>query len=159
AYVLGQTTGAKSFPTTSGAYLEASSPSAPTSGIFITKFNQTGSALVYSTLFSSGSPGEIAVNAAGEAYVTSMTSTFNVTRFNATGSALVYSSGFAPGTSDLAHLSIALDSGGDAYVAGMTRSSTFPVTSGAYQTTLQGLSNAFITKLGALGEIVYSTYF
>jgi hypothetical protein len=56
-----------------------------------------------------------------------------------------------------------VDSSGNAYVAGTTQSTDFPVTPGAFQTTNHGeahnLPNAFITKLNPAGTaLVYSTY-
>ena len=57
--------------------------------------------------------------------------------------------------------SITVDVAGDAYVTGPTFSSDFPVTPGAFQTTVGGpiISDAFITKLSADGSaLVYSTY-
>ncbi len=58
---------------------------------------------------------------------------------------------------------IAVDSAGDAYIAGETNSANFPTTPGAFQTQLApGSSNrgdAFVTKLNASGSaLVYSTY-
>ena len=48
---------------------------------------------------------------------------------------------------------------GDAYVTGFTESIDFPTTVGALQTTLRGLSDAFVTKLNSTGSaLVYSTY-
>jgi hypothetical protein len=57
-----------------------------------------------------------------------------VTVFNASGSGLLFSSYFA-GTSQDWVFGIALDSAGNAYVGGQTRSTDFPTTPGAYQTT------------------------
>jgi hypothetical protein len=62
---------------------------------------------------------------------------------------------------------IAVDSAGDAYVAGGTNSTNFRTTRGAFQTTYQGPKNqtgayagdAFVTKLNPSGTgLVYSTY-
>lgn len=54
---------------------------------------------------------------------------------------------------------IALDNQGHAYVAGFTTSSDFPVTPGAFQTTMSGAQSAFVTKLSEDGaSLIYSTY-
>jgi uncharacterized repeat protein (TIGR01451 family) len=56
---------------------------------------------------------------------------------------------------------VAADSAGNAYVTGYTRPNSlpFPVTAGAFQTTLQGeCCVAFVTKFSPTGGIVYSTY-
>jgi Beta-propeller repeat len=94
-----------------------------------------------------------------------------VTKLNATGSLLVYSSYLGGGAIEQAG-SIALDSADSAYVAGITGSSNFPTTPGAFDTTLAGAQttscgtvppaapcDAFVTKLNATGSaLVYSTY-
>jgi sugar lactone lactonase YvrE len=58
---------------------------------------------------------------------------------------------------------MALDPSGDAYVAGQTTSTDFPVTAGAFRTTLPpdfGGVAGFVTKLNPQGTgLVYSTYF
>lgn len=54
---------------------------------------------------------------------------------------------------------IALDSAGNIYVAGVTSSTNFPITSGALQTTAGGSRDAFIAKLNAAATArLYSTY-
>ena len=57
--------------------------------------------------------------------------------------------------------SIAVDSQGNAYVAGRAESSDFPITPGSFLTTSPGTSfreNAFISKFSPTGTLVYSTY-
>jgi Bacterial Ig-like domain (group 3)/Beta-propeller repeat len=89
-----------------------------------------------------------------------------VSKLNPSGTALVYSSylgGSGRGDPyDLGDTSsgIAVDSAGSAYVIGTTPSANFPVTSGAFQTSLgQSLSDAFVTKFNSAGSaLVYSTY-
>ena len=53
---------------------------------------------------------------------------------------------------------IAVDSSGNAYVAGLTTSTNFPAVAGSYRTTNGGGRDAFVTKLGPSGALVYSTY-
>ena len=55
--------------------------------------------------------------------------------------------------------SIAVDESGRAVVVGTTSSPNFPVTASGFQTTGQGNSDAFLTKLDATGSgLAYSTY-
>src|SRR5688500_498203 len=55
---------------------------------------------------------------------------------------------------------LALDAAGDVYVAGETRSSDFPTTSGAYQRSFGGgVADGFVAKLsGDLSTLRYATY-
>jgi len=108
--------------------------------------------LFYSTYLGGSGDDEgfgIAVDAAGNAYVTGLTSSINfpttsgalqtayrgstdafVTKLNPTGSGLVYSTYLGGGGFDFGQ-TIALDALGDAYVTGQTNSSDFPTTPGA----------------------------
>jgi len=143
-------------------------------------------ALAYSTLLG-GSGGEIGnsitVDSAGSVYVTGETSSIDfpvtqgayqtanhvanastafVTKLNPSGTALVYST-YLGGTGGDTANSIAVDSAGNAYVAGSTLSADFPVTQGAFQTTnhgaANGVPNGFITKLNPAGTVLaHSTY-
>jgi hypothetical protein len=70
---------------------------------------------------------------------------------------LSYSTYLGGSSSDIGH-SIAVDSSGNAYVAGETQSTNFP-TSSAYQGSLSGSTDLFVTKLNSSGGgFVYSTY-
>jgi hypothetical protein len=93
-----------------------------------------------------------------------------VTKLSADGTQLIYST-FLGGTGSTTNYSaagdsasgIALDSQGDAFIAGTTFSTNFPVTPGAYQPTNHAKtaanSNLFVTKLNPTGSgLVYSTY-
>lgn len=88
-----------------------------------------------------------------------------ITKLNPSGSVLVYSTYLGRSGWDVG-AGLAIDSSGNAYVAGQTHSTNFPVTAGAFQTTYRGTSgcggntnSGFITKLNASGTaLVYSTY-
>jgi hypothetical protein len=77
---------------------------------------------------------------------------------------LTYST-YLSGTDEDYATGVAVDSSGYAYVVGQTRSSGFPVTTGAYDTTKASdgsgtvRQDAFVTKLAASGSsLVYSTF-
>jgi hypothetical protein len=54
---------------------------------------------------------------------------------------------------------MAVDSSGNAYVIGSTSSTNFPTRPGAYDKTLNGTTDIFVSKLNAAGTaLVYSTY-
>ncbi len=81
-----------------------------------------------------------------------------VVKMNPTGTALLYSVVFGGGLTDIGG-GIAVDISGNAYITGYTNSVNFPVTAGAAQVTLNGGTNAFITKVNAAGTaLVYSTF-
>jgi hypothetical protein len=177
AYVTGATI-SLDFPTTAGAFKRTNSGADVDT--FVTNLNPTGTGLVYSTLlsgtqlttFSIG----LAVDGDGSAYVTGVTNAADfpttpgafgttpdgqfqvfVTKLNPTGSApLVYSTFLGEGFGN----SVVVDTAGNAYVAGFTSSPTFPTTPGAFQTTLGGQANAFVSKLNPQGTapLAYSTY-
>jgi photosystem II stability/assembly factor-like uncharacterized protein len=77
-----------------------------------------------------------------------------VAKLNPTGDALVYSTYFGGGGYDEAR-DVAVDDGGNAYVAGFTDSSDFPASStiGSAQTRRQ----MFVVKLDSMGGLAYAT--
>jgi len=88
-----------------------------------------------------------------------------VAKFGPTG-ALVYST-YLGGSDDDVAAALAIDASGNAYVAGATRSTDFPVTPGAVQSKFGGASedpfmktgDAFVVKLSPDGgQILYGTY-
>jgi len=182
AYVTGSTA-STNFPTTAGAFQTtlAGPGGGSLTDAFVTKLNPTGTALVYSTYlggrdFDNGE--EVAVDAAGNAYVTGRTSSTDfpttvaafqttsagggdafVTKLNSTGSALVYSTFLGGAESSDGGFGIAVDALGNAYVTGLTNSTDFPTTAGAFQTTIGSTQSAFVTKLNPTGSaLVYSSY-
>jgi hypothetical protein len=184
AYVAGNTFSAD-FPTTSGAYQTALKN--PNQGFgsfdgYIVKLSPTGT-IVYSTFLGGtffDDISAIAVDSAGNAYVTGATQSSDfptqaaikttqddsfVAKLNAAGSALVYSTYFGGNHHDIPE-GIAVDSSGNAYVTGLTRSTDFPTVDAVQATIdptecLPGLrcGDAFLTKINAAGSgFVYSTY-
>jgi Beta-propeller repeat len=148
------------------------------SDAFVTQFNASGSAHLYST-YLGGSLDEygigIAVDEAGNAHVTGFTESANfplqnplqptpgaggdgfVTKFNASGSAHLYSTYLGGSDGDQGN-KIAVDGAGNAWVTGPTSSTNFPV-QGPSQPTNGGMSDAFVTQLNSSGSaLVYSTY-
>ena len=80
-----------------------------------------------------------------------------VLKLNPTGSSVLYATYLGGSGADMAY-AVAADSSGNAYVAGLTNSTDFPVAS-AFQSTPGGAQDAFVTKLSASGAaLVYSTY-
>jgi hypothetical protein len=74
-------------------------------------------------------------------------------------SSLVYSSYLGGTTGNQSANGIALDSGGNIYVIGSTKATDFPVTASAYQSALNGLQDAFLSKISpASSTLAYSTY-
>jgi Beta-propeller repeat len=132
---------------------------------FVTKFNPTGSALVYSTYLGgtdSDTANGIAVDSVGDAYVTGSTGanfpTVNaiqstnhggadafVTEINPLGSAFVYST-YLGGPDNDSGTSIAVDSARSTYIIGSTRSE-FPITPLAFQRTLATRNHGFVAKI------------
>src|SRR5437016_2944333 len=181
AYVTGVTSSGlaatTSFPTTPGTL--APSYIGGSSDAFVTKLTTTGSALVYSTyLGGSGSDFGfgIAVDGSGRAYVTGQTNSPGiatalafqtsfggvidafVARLNTAGAALDYLT-YLGGTNADEGFAITLDSLGNAYVTGQTESANFPTTTGAFDPSLGGALDAFVTKVGPTGSALgYSTY-
>ena len=117
----------------------------------------------------------VALDAAGSAYITGQTISADfplsapeqsqnsgqtdvfVTKVNAAGTAWIYST-YLGGSGNDAASGIAVDSSGNAYVTGLTRSYDFPLAA-PYQAGLSGGQDAFVTKLNAGGStLIYSTY-
>ncbi len=80
-----------------------------------------------------------------------------VTKLNAAGTSIVYST-FLGGRDDDRPYDMVLDGGGAVYLGGVTSSTDFPVTSGAFDTTVDQLEDGFVAKLSADGSsLVFST--
>ncbi|HWN09688.1 MAG TPA: SBBP repeat-containing protein [Pyrinomonadaceae bacterium] len=177
AYVTGFT-GSTNFPTANA--LQAAQGAGNSQDTFITKLNAAGSALVYSTYLGGDGALEfgegIAVDSAGNAYVTGVTNSTNfpianavqaahagggdvyLTKLNAAGSALVYSTYLGGSGFEIAE-DVEVDSSGNAYVTGDTASTNYPTANAVQAASGGGSSDAFVTKVNAAGTaLVYSTY-
>jgi beta-propeller repeat-containing protein/ASPM-SPD-2-Hydin domain-containing protein/HYDIN/CFA65/VesB family protein len=181
AYVTGAT-GSTNFPITSAEQATIGG----NTDAFVTKFDPSG-ALVYST-YLGGAGADAGTGIAvdpktGIVTIIGNTTSLNfptttgalqttygglgdafVARLSATGTTLVYSTYLGGSDADFGQ-GIALDSSGNAYLTGATRSTNFPVAS-PFQIGLNGSSDAFVCKLnfvpgtgtGTGLTLVYSTY-
>ena len=171
AYVAGATSLSTTFPGITAGSLQ------PANGggfdAFVTKINAAGTAVLYSTFL--GGNGDdfgngIAVDAAGDAFVTGSTASTNfpgvtgssiqpayggdstdgfVTEIDPAGAAIVFSTYLGGSGRDAAN-GIALNAVGDVYVTGTTQSAAFPGVSGSsIQPSPGGGGDVFVTKIGA----------
>jgi hypothetical protein len=180
AYIAGETSSIN-YPT-AGNPLQRTFGGGATDAI-VSKLNATGSALVYST-YLGGSGDEhahgIAVDSSGNAYIGGFTTSTNfpttasafqrnfaggatngdafVSKLNATGTALVYST-YLGGSGDEYCHGLAIDSSGNAYIVGYTKSTDFPTAGGPLQNVSGGSSDVYLSELSADGSaLVYSSY-
>ena len=164
------------FPTTPGAY----DTSLNGRDVFISKLNNDLDTLVAST-FLGGSDNDythsIALDTDGNVFVTGGTDSSDfpttpdaydtshngnedvfISKLNNDLDTLVAST-FLGGSNDEESCSIVLNTDGDVFITGWTQSSNFPTTSGAYDTSYNGGSDVFISKLNNdLTTLVASTF-
>ena len=167
-YVAGPTS-STNYPTTVGAFDTALNGSGDA---FVTKLNSTGAGLVYSTFLGGTTldqAHDLTVDGRGVAYITGYAESANfpvtanafdtshndagtgsrqsdafVSVLNDGGSRLLYSTYLGGLYTDEGD-AIAID-GHNVYVTGYTVSSNFPTTPGAYDTSLTGNYDAYVTK-------------
>jgi len=148
--------------------------------IFVTKISPAGNVLLYST-YIGGSDADIAydlaIGSAFNAYITGWTTSPDFPLFNAydnsydtlnyadafavklsmTGNYLLYSTYLGGNREDMGY-GIAIDSLGNAYIAGNTAAPDFP-TANSYDDSLESWVDGFIAKLSATGNsLLYGTY-
>jgi hypothetical protein len=168
------------FPTTPGSFKRTYSGGREDA--FVTKLDPTGSSLRFSTLLGGAGidEGFIAFfDAAGNVFVEGDTGSKKfpttseafqpsygggdsdgfVTKLNPAGAALVYSTYLGGSDVDGAHDGHLDASTGDFYVDGLTSSTDFPTTPGAFQPSLAGGIDAFAAKVDSTGSALdYATY-
>ena len=166
------------FPTTRNSF-DPSFNGKNTSNAFITKFDPTGTGLIYSTFIGEGAQGHaISLDSYGAAYVAgqverpsipltpdSFDATFNgiydgfLVKINSLGNAVDYGTYFGGSGTDCEiggdnrESDIATDNSGYAFIAGGTNSANFPITDISFDDTYNGgTSDGFAIKL-ATGQI------
>ncbi len=161
AYITGQTSSAD-FPVTSGSKHN-------NSDVFVTKLSPDGSSLIYST-FIGGSGSDwgsgIGMDLSGNAYVTGTTYSSDFPASGYKGSTDAFVLKLTPagtlanaillgGTSSDYGITITVN--GSVYVGGYTYSSGM-ATAGAYQASLGGSQDGFVSKLSTNLVLQYTTY-
>jgi hypothetical protein len=167
AYVAGTATSDGTFPITSTSICDPNVWGSACGTAFVTKFDATGSTLLYSTFLgpnNSATPLSIALDADNDAYVAASTSS---STFGTVEGIEPYTNGldlllveidplastqllatYMGGSEDEVPTGIAIDGAGNMYVAGWTDSSDFPTTQAAFQNVTGGNVDGFIAKIG-----------
>ncbi len=149
---------------------------------FVTKINPGGATLAYLTYLGSSEIDEgrgIAVNALGEVYVSGVTTATSnhfpttptayqrissggydvfVTKLSSAGSVLLYSSYLGGSLNDY-DTDMALTANGAVYIVGATSSTDFPTTSGAIDSTPNGLLDVLVAKIKSSSSLPPSQAF
>lgn len=163
---------------------------------FVQKLSADGTAQIYKTPVANAMPYGIAVDRSGSAVLTGVTTNAGfattqgalqtaaaslydgfVLKLDPAGG-VIYSTRLGGENNDQGD-AVTLDADGNVYVVGTTASKTFPVTAGAYQTSLRAncaypafafatgfigtiytflTDDLFVTKLSPSGSLIYSTY-
>ena len=177
-YAMGYTTSAN-FPTTNGAYDSSFSGN---SDVFVSKLNGGLTSLLASTFLGGSDDDEgyaLTIDTSGNVYVTGVTNSTDFpttngahdTSYNDTGYSDVFvsklnggltsllASTFLGGSDDDECYAIAIDTSGNVYAMGSTWSANFPTTNGAYDSSFNGNSDIFVSKLnGGLASLLASTF-
>ena len=183
-YTAGQSNSAD-MPVTSGAVQPTKRGPAGEYDAFVARFNATGSGLVFATYLGGSGFDSVAANdgftidSAGRPIIPGYTESVDfpttsgavqpnfgggsggdeyVAILSADGSQLVAST-YLGGSMHEDPGGIRIDATGEIYVGGRTWSANFPVTAGAFQTALQGTSDAYWAKLSPdLTQLRYATF-
>ena len=175
-YITGRTK-SSDFPTTPGCYDDSNNKGDPWGDVFVSKLNENGSVLIYST-FVGGNSSEIPLNiildSHNNSYVTGSTgsSDFPTTYgcydelynegsdvfifiLNTKGTDLIYST-FVGGSNYESGYNIARDSMNNVYITGKTSSGDFPTTSSCYDNSRNGGMEIFVFKLNLTQLTTYA---
>lgn len=120
-----------------------------------TTYDNDGNTYTTASLFAWGWPTTTG------AYQTTVPSTISIgiNKYNANGSQLLYSTYFGGSFGKIYPSSLRVTSNNELIMTGYTESATMPVTTGAYQPTLQGSSDMYVVKFNAAGSaLIGSTY-
>lgn len=178
-YVTGETDSID-FPAKFGAVQEST---AGNTDVFVVKLNPSGTSIHYATYLGGGGDdvgNGIAIDTAGNAYFTGETTSADfplqnprdsvcgtgsscnggladafVAKLNTTGTALSFSTYHGGSATDSA-AAIAVDSAGNAYVGGETAGGL--AMSAAFQVSIGGSVDGFVSKFSSTGTLTYSTY-
>jgi hypothetical protein len=172
AFVTGFTS-SRNFPVTDGAFQEtfAGGDEGVGGDAFVTRFSASGATVVYSTYLGGQHDDTglaLAVDGGGRAHVVGYTDSDDfptrspfqgqllgdfdafVTKLNASGTGLRYSTYLGGSQGDVIAFTVGtgvgLDAAKNAYVAGWTNTTDFPI-QGGFQETLQGEYDTFVTKV------------
>jgi hypothetical protein len=145
---------------------------------FVLKLDAAGN-MVFATYLGGGSSDEasgIAIDSLGSILVTGATTSANfptanaaqgsfgggggdffVTKLNPAGTAVTYSTFLGRIGNDVGS-AIAVDGSGNAYVAGYTRSSNFPIVGSAVRSSFVGSAEGVVLKFSPTGTLLYSSF-
>ena len=170
--------GKPGYPTTPGVFNSSNSGY----GVYVSKLNSTGTALLYSTFVGGGKPRAITVDNLGYAYITGSSGsgfpttpgaydqTFNggddvfVTKLDTNASSLKFSTYLGGSGAFEEGFAIKVDNNYNVIVAGIATSANFPTTTGSYDNTYNGGSgtfpcDGFVAKLNSTGSnLIFSTF-
>ncbi len=175
-YITGEAS--SGYPATTGAYDTSHSGGTE---VFMSKLDSSLTSLLASTFIGGSGNMEnanaIAIDSSGNIYITGFTgssdypttsggydTSYNnggdvfVSKVNSSLSSLLAST-FIGGLSDDQANALSIDSAGDVYITGFTKSASYPTTSGAYDTSINGLRSVFVSKIdSSLSSLLASTF-
>lgn len=172
AIMCGSTQGVN-FPTTAGVF----QPTASTANWdgFVIRFSTAGARVWATYIHGANALNNLQCDAAGNSFMTGCSNStqfitsagaFQTTRTGGHDAVIIKMlangslgwSTFIGGTSNDLGQGLTYDGAGSVYLTGQTFSNNFPVTTGAYQTTFGGGSDAFVARFDTSGARIWCTY-